>query len=378
MVRVEEIAPPSPRHSKEEAVEAHVIKIQPLTEGEVVEIQAAADQQKSTESCCIYFQWPVRQTGWCGLPVEERPDFSTIWDREEAYSLAIPAFFFCLGAVFTTIYFAADEALQSTLSWMRPPDMATFLTLLTTFGASALLLVFGMYPIGLLTWYGGVSVAITRKITHVIFITLLPLTVVFLNEQEEGLARDMFLAMVWQSLSNTLLLAIMFSKACRKNVPVLRIAFAGIERSEDRPHAVTWASLQMIGQTMVQVPMIQWMLSNDKGLLIWIPFLSVGLGDGLAEPVGRIWGKHKYKVRALCTSKRYTRSLEGSAVVFFWTAVAVAIGTPEMTPLQAVFCFLTIPLANTIMEAVSPHTFDNHFMWAVTWLLLWIIFDVIP
>ena len=63
------------------------------------------------------------------------------------------------------------------------------------------------------------------------------------------------------------------------------------------------------------------MLSNDKGLLIWIPFLSVGLGDGLAEPVGRIWGKHKYKVRAMCTSKRYTRSLEGSAVVFFWTAV---------------------------------------------------------
>ena len=68
----------------------------------------------------------------CGLPTEERPDLSTIWDRAEAYSLAIPAFFFCLGAVFTTICFAVDEATQSTLSWMRPPDMTTFLTLLTT------------------------------------------------------------------------------------------------------------------------------------------------------------------------------------------------------------------------------------------------------
>ena len=310
--------------------------------------------------------------------MEERPDLSTIWDRAEVYSLAIPAFFFCLGLVFTTSYFAVDEATQSTLSWMRPPDMATFTTLLTTFAATGLLLLLGMYPIGLLAWYGGVSVAITRKISHVIFISLLPLTVIFLNEQGEGLARDMFLAMVWQSLSSTLLLAIMFSKASRKNVPVLRIAFAGIERSEDRPHALTWFSLQMVGQTMVQIPMIQWMQSNDKGLLIWIPFLSVGLGDGLAEPVGRIWGKHKYKVRALCSSKRYTRSFEGSAVVFFWTAVAVAIGIPEMTSLQAVVCFLTIPLANTIMEAISPHTFDNHFMWAVTWLLLWIIFDVIP
>ena len=145
MVRVEEIAPLTPRCSREElAVEEHVIKMQALTVGEVglltVEIEAAAVQQPSTESCCVYFQWPVRQTGWCGLPVEERPDLSTIWDRAEAYSLAIPAFFFCLGAVFTTIYFAADEALQSTLSWMRPPDMDTFLTLLTTFAATALLL----------------------------------------------------------------------------------------------------------------------------------------------------------------------------------------------------------------------------------------------
>ena len=377
----EEMSPLSRRCSREELADG--IKMTVLTVAEVgvtVEIEAATVQvqQPSTESCCVYFQWPVRQTGWCGLPVEERPDLSTIWDRAEAYSLAIPAFFFCLGAVFTTIYFAADEALQSTLSWMRPPDMDTFLTLLTTFAATALLLVLGMYPIGLLTWYGGVSVAITRKISHIIFITLLPLTVVYLNEQEEGLARDMYLAMVWQSLSSTLLLAILFSKASRKYVPLLRIAFAGIERSDDRPHALTWFSLQMVGQTLVQIPMIQWMLQDERGLLIWIPFLSVGLGDGLAEPVGRIWGKHKYKVRALCSSKRYTRSFEGSAVVFFWTAVAVAIGTPDMTSLQAVFCFLTIPLANTIMEAISPHTFDNHFMWAVTWLLLWIIFDVIP
>ena len=222
--------------------------------------------------------------------MEERPDLSTIWDRAEVYSLAIPAFFFCLGLVFTTTYFAVDEATQSTLSWMRPPDMATFTTLLTTFAATGLLLLLGMYPIGLLAWYGGVSVAITRKISHVIFISLLPLTVIFLNEQGEGLARDMFLAMVWQSLSSTLLLAIMFSKASRKYLPVLRVAFAGIERSEDRPHALTWFSLQMVGQTMVQIPMIQWMQSNDKGLLIWIPFLSVGLGDGLAEPIGRIWG----------------------------------------------------------------------------------------
>merc|ERR1719384_1097131 len=108
--------------------------------------------------------------------------------------------------------------------------------------------------------------------------------------------------------------------------------------------------------------MIQWMLAEKKGLLIFIPFLSVAFGDGLAEPVGRLWGKHKYEVTAIGTNKKYTRSYEGSACVFFFTLLAVLIGLPEMNVLQAILCILTIPLANTITEAKAPHTFDNHMM----------------
>jgi hypothetical protein len=334
--------------------------------------------QPNTESCCVYYQWPVRTTGWCGLPVEDRPDFSTVWNKAEAYSAAIPIFFLCLVLIFTTVYYVIDEETQLTLSWMRPPDTDTLTTLITTLCVSTLIVVFCTYPLGLLTWYGGVSVAITRKVTHVVFISFLPAIAVYTNKQNEGLARDMFIAMVWQSLSSTLMSAIIFSKVARKYVPFLRVAFSSIDRSDDRPFSLTWLNLQMVGMTMVQIPMVQWMLSNNKGLLIWIPFLSVALGDGLAEPVGKIWGKHKYTVRALFTSKKYTRSFEGSACVFFWTTVAVAIGTPEMNAIQAFLCFLTIPIANTVMEAVSPHSFDNHFMWGSTWLLMWIIFDVIP
>eukprot|EP00964_Phaeocystis_antarctica_P133135 scaffold97312_cov62-Phaeocystis_antarctica.AAC.1 len=61
-------------------VEVHVIKMRSRTNGEVLgeivagemgEMQAAAEKQPikpSTESCCVFFQWPVKQTGWCGLP----------------------------------------------------------------------------------------------------------------------------------------------------------------------------------------------------------------------------------------------------------------------------------------------------------------------
>merc|ERR1719277_1473221 len=108
--------------------------------------------------------------------------------------------------------------------------------------------------------------------------------------------------------------------------------------------------------------MIEWMLAEDKGLLIWIPILSVAFGDGFAEPVGRVWGKHKYEVTGMFTSKKYTRSYEGSACVFFFTLLAVFLASPEMNLVQLALCCLTIPIAATVMEAVSPHTFDNHFM----------------
>ena len=331
----------------------------------------------NTESCCVFYQCEVRTTGWCGLPVEERPDFTTCWNKAEAYSVAIPSFFFFLMVIFTSGYYIACEKGCDGIDWMRPPDTDTRITLLTTLGISTLVVVVCTYPLGLLVWYGGVSVAFTRKVTHIVFISFLPAIAIYTNKQNEGLARDMFIAMVWQSFSSTLLGAIIFSKVVRKYVPLLRVAFSCIDRPEDRPLSLTWLNLQMVGMTMIEIPMVQWMLSNDKGLLIWIPFLSVALGDGLAEPVGRLWGNHKYTARALFTTKKYTRSLEGSACVFFWTTVAVAIGTPEMNAIQGFLCFLTIPAANTIMEAVSPHSFDNHFMWGITWFLLWIIFDVI-
>ena len=361
--------PPDPATIDISIADITPVEVQPNTEADEV--------QTNTESCCVFYQIPVRTTGWCGLPVEERPDFTSVWNRAEVYSALIPTYFFFLAIIFTCSYYLADEETRCEVEWMRPPGKDTRDTLLTTLGISTLVVVFCTYPLGLLVWYGGVSVAFTRKVTHVVFISFLPAIAIYTNQQNEGLARDMFIAMVWQSLSSTLLGAIIFSKVVRKYVPVLRVAFSCIDRPEDRPFSLTWLNLQMVGMTIVEIPMVQWMLSNDKGLLIWIPFLSVALGDGLAEPVGRLWGKHKYTVRALFTTKKYTRSFEGSACVFFWTTVAVAIGTPEMNAIQGFLCFLTIPIANTVMEAVSPHSFDNHFMWAITWFLLWIIFDVI-
>jgi len=340
---------------------------------DTTESEASSDRPQGGETCCFGLKkcGAPPKAGLCGFEVEERPDFS-VWEKEDKACLLVPLFFATLAALCTLVWWSGGT--EGGLQWMQPPDMTEYLTQM--FVVTLAILLF-WYPLGLAVWYGGVSVALTRKVTHTVLLTLIPLSAVA-SSHGQGLLRDVYLAMVWQSLSTTLLVSLIFLKPARQRVPLFRIAFASVERTEDRPFALLWVLMQSTAMTMVQTPMIQWMLSSEKGLLIWIPFLSVALGDGLAEPIGKRFGKHKYKARALCTSKSFTRSYEGSACVFVWTLIAVAIATPQMSGLQMALCFLLVPLANTLMEAVSPHTWDNHLMWGITWLLLWLIFDVLP
>merc|ERR1719281_751169 len=61
--------------------------------------------------------------------------------------------------------------------------------------------------------------------------------------------------------------------------------------------------------------------------LCYIFAMVAGLGDGLAEPVGVHWGKHKYEVGAFMSgsARKYTRSFEGSCTVALSTYIFVAM-----------------------------------------------------
>ena len=59
-------------------------------------------------------------------------------------------------------------------------------------------------------------------------------------------------------------------------------------------------------------------------ILIFIPILINGLADGLAEPVGITFGKHKYKTRACLSTRKYERSYEGSLCVFIVSTIIIA------------------------------------------------------
>ena len=86
---------------------------------------------------------------------------------------------------------------------------------------------------------------------------------------------------------------------------ISRIAFLSINRDEDRPYTILWFISQISSVSLIETPMTIWFASKNKFHLFWIPVFASGLGDGLAEIVGKKWGKHKYEVYALFSNTKY-------------------------------------------------------------------------
>jgi phytol kinase len=103
-------------------------------------------------------------------------------------------------------------------------------------------------------------------------------------------------------------------------------------------------------------------------------YLVTGLGDAIGEPVGTMLGRHTYRVRSL-SSVPAVRSLEGSAAVFVMSAVAVllaALASPHIAltaswPARV----LAVAAASAVVEAASPHGWDNLTMQIVPSALVW-------
>ena len=105
-----------------------------------------------------------------------------------------------------------------------------------------------------------------------------------------------------------------------------------------------------------------------------IIILINAIGDGLAEPVGITWGKNKYEVKALFTSNRYTRSIQGSACVFITGVIVIVLFHNYFSPTQFIISLFAIPTVATVAEAKSPHTWDSPFIFLFTGITLLLIY----
>ena len=94
-------------------------------------------------------------------------------------------------------------------------------------------------------------------------------------------------------------------------------------------------------------------------------YLAAGVGDAAGEVIGTRFGKHPYRVRAFRRVESI-RSLEGSAGVFVMCLVSLSLALW----ISPVFFFkpshlLVLPLialASALIEAFSPHGWDNATM----------------
>ena len=206
----------------------------------------------------------------------------------------------------------------------------------------------------------GMKVNYTRKINH-FAIFFIP---VFIDQQ---LASDTFTDLVYLSVSavGTLCFLLIFLERVRTKVPVFQLMFDGFDRPEDRPHTLLWLWTQYAVGFAVMVPMIWWFGHLGLEALVTVPILINIVGDGLAEPVGVRFGKREYSVRALFTSQRFTRTLEGSACVLITGIVVLLMHATYVTAPQMVAGLLIIPIAMTLTEAYSPHAWDTPFLMLV-------------
>ena len=241
--------------------------------------------------------------------------------------------------------------------------------------------------IGLIRFYfREIPIQYYRKTIHIISLLILPyisyINYIKKKNESEKLKMDLLMYSYYLCIWSTFYINLGFLlliKPIRKLNNYIgyfsRIAFLSINRDEDRPFTILWFILQISAVTLIETPMTIWFAKINKFHLFWVPVFASGLGDGLAEIVGKKYGKNKYKVYALFTNRIYERSIEGSLCVYFFTIIGILIGYNYYNTLQLVFTLICLPILTTLVEAYSPHTWDNHFIFGIIWLFLWIIFN---
>jgi phytol kinase len=133
---------------------------------------------------------------------------------------------------------------------------------------------------------------------------------------------------------------------------IFRTMFAGYARESDAPHGAfhVWFSwlVSIVGLVAIDRAFGDMAVTRTAALVL-------GLADGVAEPVGVRWGRHKYRVPSLTDGAAVYRSVEGSAAVFATTFLVMLVTrSPASVGLS-----LLVAAVVTAAEAVSPHGLDN-------------------
>ncbi len=143
--------------------------------------------------------------------------------------------------------------------------------------------------------------------------------------------------------------------------------YEALAREKDAPHRTHYII------TPYFATLIGGLASNMLfGPMAIVGYLVTGFGDAVGEPIGTRFGRHTYRVPARAGVPA-VRSWEGSSAVFVASLVAIlaAVGLlPELSfGWPSMFVISVLGLACAVVEAVSPHGWDNATMQIVPSML---------
>ncbi|MEM8810528.1 MAG: hypothetical protein AAGF01_31340, partial [Cyanobacteria bacterium P01_G01_bin.38] len=91
-----------------------------------------------------------------------------------------------------------------------------------------------------------------------------------------------------------------------------------------------------------------------------IAVLVVGIADGVAEPIGRRYGRHRYRVLSIWGTSSF-RSLEGSMAVWGTTLAVILCCSARAAAGYSSWVAAALLTASfvSVVEAISPRGCDN-------------------
>jgi dolichol kinase len=172
----------------------------------------------------------------------------------------------------------------------------------------------------------------------------------------------------------TLLGFLVLIKPVRENISFFMLQFNSLDRPEDRPNTNKWIIAGNIVPGIIMILFFQHIFAwTGQANLVFIFVFITGIGDGLAEPVGITMGRHKYRTASCFSTRKYTRSWEGSACVLLSAMLFTACQWYDFkNSSQFWFTMLVMPPAMAYAEATSPHTMDTPFLMGVGGLILYV------
>ena len=222
-----------------------------------------------------------------------------------------------------------------------------------------LLLLYGLsFGLGVLVVKDRLSVYDSRKILSISFFLIASYFLV--QNQSTNIIYSFLTPLLWLAS---------LSSFVRRRIKFFHVCFYSIDRPQDRPYTLLWLVTSLIVGYWILIFFIEILRIYDAAHLIFITVFASTFGDGLAEPIGQRYGRHRYKVKALFTNRIYDRSYEGSACVLLATVSATMAMYPFLSFYQFCAMMLIMPIALTLAEAKSPHTWDNPFIHLVGGLL---------